>query len=74
MPGVKVTPLGKVPDMVMAGVGAPVAVIVKLPFWVIVKVVLFKLVITGADVGVTITVPEAAVLAPTEFLDLTEQV
>ena len=73
VPGMNVTPLGKMPDSVMDGVGAPVAVIVKLPFRVIVNVVLLRLVITGAEVGVTITVPDAE-LDPTEFRALTEQV
>ena len=43
-----VTPLGRVPVAVRDGVGAPVAVTVKLPAVPTVKVVLVALVIAGA--------------------------
>ena len=45
---VKVTPLGRVPDSLSAGVGDPVVVTVKLPAVPTVNVVLFALVIAGA--------------------------
>src|SRR5262249_62070033 len=45
---VKVTPLGRVPDSLSAGVGDPVVVTVKLPAVPTANVVLFALVILGA--------------------------
>ena len=45
---VKVTPLGRVPDSLSAGVGDPVVVTVKLLAVPTVNVVLFALVIAGA--------------------------
>ena len=46
----KVTPVGNVPVLLRAGVGAPVVVTVKVPAEPAVKVVLFALVIAGASV------------------------
>ena len=45
---VKVTPFGRAPDSLSAGVGDPVAVTVKLPAVPAVNVVLFALVMLGA--------------------------
>jgi hypothetical protein len=42
-----VTPLGKVPDSVIAGAGEPVAVTTNVPAELTVKVVLARLVIIG---------------------------
>lgn len=42
-----VTPLGKVPDSVMAGAGEPVAVTMNVPAELTVNVVLARLVIIG---------------------------
>jgi hypothetical protein len=47
-PAVNVTPLGKAPDSVRAGAGAPVVVTVKLPELPMVNVVPGALVKTGA--------------------------
>ena len=40
----KVTPLGKAPDSLRVGVGVPVAITVKAPFWPTLKVALLALV------------------------------
>ena len=48
---VKVTPLGRLPDSVITGVGEPVVVTVKLPALPTVKVALLALVIAGACVA-----------------------
>ena len=68
-PPLKLTPDGSVPVIVMVGVGTPVAMILNAPVLVIVNVVLFKLVITGEEVGVTLTAAEAVALMPTELRD-----
>ena len=70
-PPLNVTPAGGVPVMVMVGVGTPVAMILKVPLLVIVNVVLFKLVMTGEEVGVTLTAADAVALTPTELRDFT---
>ena len=48
---VKVTPLGRLPDSVIAGVGEPVVVTVKLPAVPTTKAALLTLVIAGACVA-----------------------
>ena len=68
---VNVTPDGSVPVIDKVGVGAPVVVTVKLLADVMVNVALLRLVMTGDEVGNTMTVPEAA-LAPTELRAVTE--
>lgn len=55
VPGVNSRPLGKVPLIVIEGVGAPVVVMLVVPATVMVRVAAFGLVKTGADVGMTLT-------------------
>jgi hypothetical protein len=67
VPGpLKVTPEGSEPVIESVGAGTPVAVMLKVPATPNVKVVLFALVIrggTGVGCGVTLTVPEAALVS-----------
>jgi hypothetical protein len=54
--GLKLIPLGKVPDSLKVGVGLPLSVTVKVPATPAVKVVLEPLLIVGATVvGATLT-------------------
>jgi hypothetical protein len=62
---VNVTPLGSVPDSVIAGAGGPVAVTVNVPAAPTVNVVLFALVIVGA--WSTVRVKFCTKFAPTPF-------
>lgn len=63
VPPVKVTPLGRLPDSVIVGVGLPMAVIVNEPLVPAVKVVLLALENTGALF--TVNVKDCVALLPT---------
>jgi hypothetical protein len=67
--GVKVTPLGSVPDSLSVGAGVPVAITVKVPAMPTVKVALIALVIVGDCAPVTVRVAEFELTLATELVN-----